>query len=70
MDSSIPPLKTSRLIDDNVEIEGRSMKQLSEKYSHNCKGGAGFAGYLSSELSNYSYEILKLYYADVSETKK
>jgi len=34
MDSSIPPLKTSRLIDDNVEIEGRWMKQLSGKYSH------------------------------------
>ena len=70
MDSSIPPLKTSRLIDDNVEIEGRSMKQLSEKYSHNVKGGPGFAVYLSNGLPTYSHETLKLYYDEVSETKK
>ena len=70
MDNRIPPLKTSPIIDDIVEIESRWMEELSRKYPNTFKLGPGFKIYLSSELETYSDETLKLYFGDVSKAEK
>ena len=70
MDNLIPPLKTTPIIDDIVEVEDRWMKELSEKYPHTFRGGLGFKVYLRCELETYSGKTLKLYSKDVSKAKK
>ena len=71
MDNRIPPLKTNRLIDDIVKLEGWWMRELSQKYPQSFKGeSGGFELYLSSELETYSDETLKLYFGDVSRAEK
>lgn len=67
MDNKIPPLKANPGIGKIVEIEGRWMKELSEKYPYTFKGGEGFRIYLSSELETYSDKTLELYLKDTSK---
>ena len=70
MDSKIPPLKESPVIDSIVKIEEGWMMELSLRYPRVVKGNPGFSVYLSSELETYSDKTLELYFRDVSEAKK
>ena len=69
MDSKIPPIKKSPVIDDIVKIEERWMMELSLRYPRIVKGNPGFSVYLSSELETYSDKTLDLYLNDVTKAE-
>ena len=71
MDKQIPPIKVNPAIDEIVKLEGRWMRQLSQKYPHVFKGRAApLKSYLASELETYSDKTLELYLRDVSKAEK
>lgn len=69
MDSKIPPLKKTPVIDAIVKVEERWMMELSLRYPRVIKGNPGFSVYLSSELETYSDKTLDLYQNDVTKAE-
>jgi hypothetical protein len=69
MDDMIPRLNDSPMIDRIVEVEGRWMDELAERYPLTFKGRSDYAAgvYLRSELETYSGKTLESYYRDVTE---
>ncbi len=66
IDSLVAPLNNNPLIDKIVEIEGKWLKELEQKYPLTFTSKADFAVgvYLRSELETYSDRTLELYYRD------
>ena len=69
MDDLIPRLSDSPTIDKIVEIEGRWIEELAERYPLTFKGRSDYAAgvYLRSELETYSGRTLDSYFTDVTE---
>ncbi len=69
IDDLIPCLNNNPIIDKIVEVEGRWLKELAERYPLTFKGRAEYAAgvYLRSELETYSDETLESYFKDVSK---
>jgi len=69
IDDLIPCLNNNPIIDKIVEVEGRWLKELAERYPLTFKGRAEYAAgvYLRSELETYSNETLESYFKDVSK---
>ncbi|HEY49052.1 MAG TPA: DUF4125 family protein [Dehalococcoidia bacterium] len=72
IDDLVPCLNTNPMIDEIVDIEGRWLKELSERYPLTFKGRSDWAAdiYLRSELETYSDRTLDLYYKDISNALK
>jgi hypothetical protein len=67
IDNLIPPLSNNLVIDRIVEVEGRWLKELEQKYPSTFRDRADFATgvYLRSELETYSDRTLQLYFKDI-----
>jgi len=68
IDNLIPPLSNSHAIDKIIEVEGRWLRELEDKYPLTFRSRADFAAgvYLRSELETYSDHTLELYLKDTS----
>ena len=68
IDDLVPCLNINPVIDKIVEVEGRWLKELAERYPLVFKGQVEYAAgsYLRSELETYSDRTLDLYFKDVS----
>ena len=69
IDDMIPRLNDSPTIDRIVEVEGRWMDELAEKYPLTFQGRSDYAAgvYLRSELETYSAKTLDSYFRDVTQ---
>ena len=68
MDDLVPQLNDSPTIDRIVEVEGRWMDELAERYPLTFRGRSDYAAgvYLRSELETYSDRTLDSYFRDVT----
>jgi hypothetical protein len=69
IDDMIPRLNDSPTIARIVEVEGRWMDELAERYPLTFRGRSDYAAgvYLRSELETYSAKTLDSYFRDVTE---